>query len=162
MTLKKIGFGGGCHWCTEAYFQALKGVEKVEQGWISATFPNDGFSEAVIIHYDSKIISVEVLTSIHLHTHASTKNHSFREKYRSAVYVFHNEIEAVQKIINEIQNDFEEAIITKPLLFKEFKLNSEDQQNYYRKNKEGAFCERYILPKLKKIESEYANYFKQI
>jgi len=74
---KKIGFGGGCHWCTEAYFQSLKGVEEVEQGWISAVTPNEAFSEAVIVHYDEHVIALNILISIHLHTHASTKNHSF-------------------------------------------------------------------------------------
>ena len=47
--MKKIGFGGGCHWCTEAIFQALNGVESVEQGWISSLNPYDTFSEAVIV-----------------------------------------------------------------------------------------------------------------
>ena len=162
MTLKKIAFGGGCHWCTEAYFQALKGVEKVEQGWISAAFPNDTFSEAVIVHYNPTIISLEILISVHLHTHLSTKEHSFREKYRSAVYTFDGEIEEVKKWIYGMQNDFYEPIITKVLSFGEFKLNTEEQQNYYKKNKEGEFCERYISPKLKMIQSVYVDYFKEI
>ncbi|MFV8270119.1 peptide-methionine (S)-S-oxide reductase [Flavobacterium sp. GT2N3] len=56
MIIKKVGFGGGCHWCTEAYFQSLKGVEIVEQGWISSKFPEDIFSEAVIVHYNPSVI----------------------------------------------------------------------------------------------------------
>ena len=162
MTLKKIAFGGGCHWCTEAYFQALKGVEKVEQGWISAAYPNDSFSEAVVVHYNPTIISLKILISIHLHTHASTKDHSFREKYRSAVYIFEEKMEEVQNFIDAFQVDFDEPIITKSLLFKEFKLNTEEQQDYFKKNKEGEFCTRYISPKLKLIEREYVDYFKPL
>jgi len=30
----RIGFGGGCHWCTEAVFAALRGIIRVEQGFI--------------------------------------------------------------------------------------------------------------------------------
>ncbi|MGK0318036.1 MAG: peptide-methionine (S)-S-oxide reductase, partial [Granulosicoccus sp.] len=39
--LTKVGFGGGCHWCTEAVFQALRGVSFVNQGFISSTTPNE-------------------------------------------------------------------------------------------------------------------------
>ena len=162
MVIKKIGFGGGCHWCTEAYFQSLKGVEKVEQGWISSINLNSAFSEAVIVHYNPHVIPLSILIAIHLHTHAATVEHSFREKYRSAVYVFDGKVERTQKLIAENQDDFKGQIITQALPFQEFRLNIEKQRDYYKKNKEGIFCERYISPKLLMIQSKYSHYFKQI
>ena len=162
MTSKKIGFGGGCHWCTEAYFQALKGVQKVEQGWISATFPNEDFSEAVIVHYNPNQISLATLIAIHLRTHAATKKHNFRKKYRSSVYVFDDTITETQQLIESNQPYFEQQIITQALAFQDFKLNSEKQLNYYKKNNQGVFCQRYIEPKLELIENQFATYFKKI
>lgn len=162
MTREKIGFGGGCHWCTEAYFQSLKGVEKVEQGWVSSTAPNDSYSEAVIVHYNPMVIPLKILIGIHLHSHAATKNHSFREKYRSAVYVVEGNVDIVQQMIGEYQPDFDEQIITRALLFEQFKVNTGEQHNYFKKHRAGVFCERYIHPKLKMIEKEYATYFKRI
>ncbi len=84
--MQRVGFGGGCHWCTEAVFQSLRGVESVEQGWIKSDPPFDTFSEAVIVAFDTLVISLEVLIDVHLRTHASQVDHSFRSKYRSAVY----------------------------------------------------------------------------
>src|SRR3954451_12716902 len=95
ITYNKIGFGGGCHWCTEAVFLSLKGVEQVEQGWIASQPPYDAFSEAVVVTYDPLVITLTDLITIHLHTHASTSNHSMRQKYRSAVYWFDAEEETI-------------------------------------------------------------------
>lgn len=162
MTLKKVGFGGGCHWCTEAYFQSLLGVKTVEQGWINSFAPNDAFSEGVILHYNPELIPLHILITVHLHTHSSTKKHSFRQKYRSAVYVFDKKIEESQNLITECQIDFNEPIITKALLFQHFKLNIDKQHNYYKNNKEGIFCQRYISPKLEKLKVDLPSYFKEI
>jgi peptide methionine sulfoxide reductase MsrA len=82
----RVGFGGGCHWCTEAAFAALRGVIRVEQGFIRADAPDDNFSEAVLLTFRPEKISVGSLIEIHLRTHSSTSNHSMRRKYRSAVY----------------------------------------------------------------------------
>jgi len=148
--LTKIAFGGGCHWCTEAVFQALIGVSKVEQGWVSSIEENSTFSEAVIVHFNAKKITLKTLIEIHLLTHKSTSNHSMRNKYRSAIYYFNQqEKEEILQIIKKLQIGFNDKIITKTLLFNNFKPNIDDFQNYYQSNPEKPFCKNYIKPKLK-------------
>jgi peptide-methionine (S)-S-oxide reductase len=67
MTLNedKIALGGGCHWCTEAVFQSLLGVLKVEQGYVASIGDNGSFSEAVIV-FLIRMISLQTLIEIHL------------------------------------------------------------------------------------------------
>jgi peptide-methionine (S)-S-oxide reductase len=155
--LKKVGFGGGCHWCTEAVFSALKGVETVEQGWIASGGDYSSFSEGVIVSYNALEISPDVLIEIHLHTHASTADHSMRDKYRSAVYTFDDsDIISIQIIIDDLQNDFDKPIITKVLPFADFKLNREDSLNYYFSDPAKPFCENYINPKLKLLREQFS------
>lgn len=103
--MQRIAFGGGCHWCTEAIFQQLRGFSQVEQGWISSTHSEATTpSEAVIVHFDRSIISLDILTEIHLFTHNATSNHNLREKYRSAVYIFSDvQRKETQNILQEKQ-----------------------------------------------------------
>lgn len=157
--LSKIGFGGGCHWCTEAVFQSLIGVENVEQGWIASEDLNDTFSEAVIVTFNPEAISLETLTDIHLHTHKSTSNHSMRSKYRSAIYYF-EEFQKVdlKSIITQLQSDFDTPIITQILPFKVFKPSREAITNYYYNNPQKPFCEQFINPKLKLILHKFSKY----
>lgn len=155
--LKKIGLGGGCHWCTEAVFQAVEGVEKVEQGYISSEGQAESFSEAVIVHYHPKKVFLKTLLEVHLKTHNSTSNHSFREKYRSAVYYFSSEEKnEIRQILEELQQDFEEKLVTQILPFKKFKASRESIQDYYKKNPDAPFCRRYIEPKLRKLEKDFS------
>lgn len=152
--IRKIGLGGGCHWCTEAVFQQVEGVVKVEQGYIASDRPADDFSEAVIVHYLPKKVKLKRLLEIHLHTHNSTSNHSFREKYRSAVYCFSPEEETeLREILKELQKGFEKELVTQVLPFREFKTSRESIQNYYRKNPDAPFCKRYIEPKLEMLKA---------
>jgi peptide-methionine (S)-S-oxide reductase len=157
MELTKIAFGGGCHWCTEAVFQSLIGVKKVEQGWVASTRENNTFSEAVIVTFNTFKIDLKTLIEIHLQTHKSTSNHSMRMKYRSAIYYFSEfQKEESLKIIEKLQQDFEAKIITKILEFQNFKPSSKEFQNYYQSNPDKPFCKTFINPKLKLIISKFS------
>ncbi|OAD46689.1 peptide-methionine (S)-S-oxide reductase [Polaribacter atrinae] len=157
MELTKIAFGGSCHWCTEAVFQTLIGVEKVEQGWVASTETNNSFSEAVIVHFNIEKIDLKTLIEIHLLTHKSTSNHSMRTKYRSAIYYFsHQQKQESLKIIEELQGSFSDSIITKTLEFKNFKPSTEEFQNYYQSNPNKPFCKNYINPKLNLLVNQFS------
>ena len=145
----KIGFGGGCHWCTEAVFQSLEGVKKVEQGWIASKPPYDTFSEAVIVHYSPNDISLEKLIFVHLNTHSSTNAHQMRGKYRSAIYYFNEpSVSEIQEVMEKRSQISGKKYVTETLAFKEFKLNQEDYLNYFKRQPDKPFCQRYIVPKL--------------
>ncbi len=147
--LLKIGLGGGCHWCTEAVFQSFKGVARVEQGFIALKEDVGSFSEAIIVHYDTKIIGLEELIQIHLYTHNSTANHSMRSKYRSAVYVFNqDDFEKVEAILKQVQFEFSQPLVTQTHLFGAFKTSLPQFHNYYYSNPDKPFCSAHIVPKL--------------
>lgn len=153
----KIGFGGGCHWCTEAVFQSLLGVSKVEQGFVSSEDINASFSEAVLVYFDFEMISVSTLIEVHLLTHNSTSNHSMRPKYRSAVYTY-SEIQKkeVSLVIDQFREEKGKLFITEALLFSEFKPSREQITNYYYKNPEKPFCKSFIDPKLKLLLDQFS------
>jgi peptide-methionine (S)-S-oxide reductase len=155
---EKIAFGGGCNWCTEAVFQSVIGVSKVEQGYVASIDNNSSFSEAVIVYFDNSKIALKTLIEIHLHTHKSTSNHIMRSKYRSAIYTFSDvQIKKVQSELELFQFQFQNNLITKVLPFNAFKASRKQIQNYYYTNPEKPFCEMFINPKLTLLLNKFSN-----
>lgn len=153
---QKVAFGGGCHWCTEAVFQSLNGVRCVDQGFVASTGENNSFSEAVIVHFNVKWITLRELIDIHLHTHSSTSDHGMRKKYRSAVYTFSDQqTKEVKHIINAFQKKFNNKLITGVFPFQSFRPSDEQFKNYYFNDPEKPFCKRYIIPKLQIVTAKY-------
>ena len=153
----QIGFGGGCHWCTEAVFSALHGVNQVQQGFICSSVPNDTYSEAVLLNFDEQQIDLSTLISVHLRTHASASQHSMRSKYRSAIYVEGDDLaKRCDKLVTELQNEFEDRLITQVLRIVDFRLSSERYRNYYLSNPDKPFCRTYIEPKLEMMKRDFS------
>jgi peptide-methionine (S)-S-oxide reductase len=67
-------FAGGCFWCVESDMDRVKGVTSTVSGYAGGTNPNptykshDGYTEAVKIEFDPKLISYEALTAHFLRT----------------------------------------------------------------------------------------------
>ncbi len=159
--MDSLGFGGGCHWCTESVFLFLKGVDNVRQGWISSKSPYDDFSEAVLIDFDADIISTKTLIHIHLTTHSATSNHPMRAKYRSAIYYFSKtQKQEIVSLLEELQKEFDLPLVTAVLPYSAFRENVEQYRDYYSKNSGNTFCERYIEPKRQLLQSRFNAYLK--
>jgi peptide-methionine (S)-S-oxide reductase len=157
--MPRIGLGGGCHWCTEAVFQALGGVDRVEQGFIRAPAPEDSWSEAVIVTFDPAKIDQLSLIEIHLRTHAATSDHTMRSKYRSAVYAFNEaQLAMADRALSTLQAQFSEPLITRALLYQDFKRSEAQFQNYYAANPDRPFCQTHIDPKLALLKRRFSQH----
>ncbi|KQC33178.1 peptide methionine sulfoxide reductase [Nonlabens sp. YIK11] len=148
-TTQTLGLGGGCHWCTEAVFQQLKGVSNVRQGYIKSESPIDSWSEAILLDIDPAMVSFEKILDVHLATHASTVAHQRRSEYRSAVYVMNDaQMEEVKVVMSSLSRKRNKKYITQILPFADFKASRESIQDYYRTRPDAPFCVKYIEPKL--------------
>jgi peptide methionine sulfoxide reductase msrA/msrB len=171
--LEKATFGGGCFWCTEAIFQKLRGVEKVESGYsggatINPTYQDvcagiTGHAEVVEITYDPDVISYADLLKIHLSTHdPTTLNYQGADhgtQYRSIILT-HDELQkqTAEKIILEMASSFDNEIVTEVSPFENFYKAETYHQNYYNNNPGQGYCAAVISPKLEKFRKLYAEY----
>ncbi len=173
---KKIDFGGGCFWCTEAIFQRIKGVVKVESGYSGGNVVNPtyrevcsgstGHAEVVEITYNPDEISFDDLLRIHLSTHNPTtvnkQGADMGSQYRSIIfYRTEEEKQAAMRIIDEMQKSYSDMIVTQLEMFEHFYKAEESHQNYYNRNQEGGYCQAVIDPKLAKFRNTHYDKLKQ-
>lgn len=156
--METIGFGGGCHWCTEGVFQALRGVEQVDQGFIQSAPPWDAPAEGVIVRFDPAIIDLATLTEVHLRTHSGNGTYSPDGRYRSAVYSGTAEQNRdAERAIAQFAEESGVTVQTQVLPLVRFTPSESRYQNYYRTDPARPFCRRYIDPKLAYVRRHFAH-----
>lgn len=167
-------FGAGCFWCTEAVFQRLKGVIKVESGYSGGTVPNPsyeavctgktGHAECSRITFDPKIISyaelLEVFWKTHNPTELNRQGADTGTQYRSVIF-YQNEEQ--KKLAENYKNELEKAkiwsspIVTEISPLKSFYIAEDYHQNYYNQHSGQPYCSFVITPKLEKFEKVFAD-----
>lgn len=171
-------FGGGCYWCTEAVFQRLEGVTKVESGFSGGSVPNPsyeavcqgttGHAEVIQITYDPAKIAFEKLLEVHFKTHdPTTLNRQGADQgtqYRSAIF-FHDDEQRLQaekvKAALDASGAYSDKIVTEITAFKEFYKAPDYHQNYYNQNTTQGYCRAVITPKLEKFEKAFKDLLKK-
>ena len=150
---RQIAFGGGCHWCTEAVFAALRGTS-VTQGYAASEPPADTSSEAALVEYDEDRTPLDVLVAIHLRTHASASDHQLRGKYRSAIYTNEADAEAARAALTAEAREVG-PVVTRVLPLRGFTPSPPQFARYYETRGPAApFCRTYIEPKLARLRRE--------
>jgi peptide-methionine (S)-S-oxide reductase len=158
-SIETVGFGGGCHWCTEGVFQILRGVSEVDQGFLQSMAPDDAWAEGVIVRFDPDIIPLEILLEVHLRTHTANSGYSPNGGYRSAVYVRDTEQHRrTATAISGLMDAVKTAERTKALTLIGFKSSEQRYRNYCRTDPARPFCRRYIDPKLAMIRRAFAHH----
>lgn len=166
-------FGSGCFWCTEAFFQKLKGVEKVVSGYSGGSIKNPtyrevcsgltGHAEVVQVYYDPSIISYVELLEVFWKTHDPTtlnrQGNDEGTQYRSVVF-YHNEKQKEsashfkkQLTASKIWND---PIVTEIAPFETFYPAEDYHQNYFSENGSQPYCNFVIMPKMEKFKQVFS------
>jgi peptide-methionine (S)-S-oxide reductase len=171
-------FGNGCFWCTEAIFQRLKGVVKVESGYsggktINPTYKQvcsgeTGHAEVLRIYYDEKIIKFEELLEVFWATHDPTtlnrQGNDVGTQYRSVIF-YHNEEQKNLALAYKEQlaksGSFTRPIVTEISPLINYFPAEDYHQNYYNLNGEQPYCTFVIRPKVEKFEKVFKDKLKK-
>jgi len=175
--LKTAIVAGGCFWCTEAVFLDVKGIEKVESGYIGGQVQNPtykqvcggdtGHAEAIRLTYDPAVLSYRDLLGIFFATHDPTQlnrqGYDTGTQYRSAVfYQSEDEKREAQAMIDDItaQGVFDGSIVTTLEPAITFYVAEDYHQNYYAQNKLQPYCMAVITPKVSKFRKQFTERLK--
>lgn len=152
--MKKIVFAGGCFWGVEAYFNTIDGVLNTKVGYANGNADNPtyeevcknntGFAEACYIEYDEKIVSLEKLLDAYWKvvdpTIKDRQGHDIGNQYRTGIYYFDKEDEAIIESSKEDeQKKYESSIVTEIMPLTKFYDAEKYHQKYLEKNPNG-YC----------------------
>ena len=172
-----VTLGGGCFWCTEAVFEQLKGVEKVESGYSGGTVPNPsyeqvcsgntGHAEVSQITFDPKVISLkdvlEVFFTVHDPTTLNRQGNDVGTQYRSVIFYRNDAQKAMaQQVIKEIAaaKIWDGKIVTELAPFKSFYKAEGYHQEYFRLHGNQPYCQIVIAPKVAKFREHFKDKLK--
>ena len=172
-----IVLGGGCFWCTEAVFKMLKGAVLVEPGYAGGTLANPtyedigrgntGHAEVVAIEYNSALVSLETLLTVFFASHDPTtkdrQGNDVGTQYRSIIlYENNQQKEIAEKFIAGLNSSSEKGtpIVTEVKKLERFYPAEDYHKNYYENNKNKAYCQVVINPKLKKVQEKFRSLLK--
>ncbi|HZV44903.1 MAG TPA: peptide-methionine (S)-S-oxide reductase MsrA [Saprospiraceae bacterium] len=170
-------FGAGCFRCVEAVFQELKGVMKVESGYMGGTTPNPtyrevctgntGHAEITKITFDPAVISyaelLEILWTTHDPTTLNRQGADAGTQYRSAIF-YQNEEQ--RKIAEKSKAEVATKIWDKPIVTEivpatTFYKAEDYHQDYYANNQDAGYCQIVIAPKVQKVREHFVEKLKQ-
>jgi methionine-S-sulfoxide reductase len=176
--LDTITLGGGCYWCVEAVYENLIGVKSVVSGFAGGKTSNPtyeevcsgntGHAEVVQITYDKNVTSLDeifkVFFTVHDPTTRNRQGDDVGTQYRSVIFFKNAEQKtAAQSIIATLNKAkvYDSPIVTAVEPLTQFYKAEAYHQNYYKNNKNQAYCKLVIQPKIEKFEKIFKSRLKK-
>ena len=178
MTTSIITLGGGCFWCTEAVFQRVKGVTRVESGYcngLRAARPtyeqvcrgDTGFNEVVRVEYNRQQITLrqllEIFFAVHDPTSLNRQGNDTGTQYRSGIYYSDkdDQVLATQFIAEATSmGHYDKHIVTEVLPLAHYWPAEDYHQNYFVNHPEQGSCTFVVAPKVRKLGQYFQDWVK--
>lgn len=173
---ESIVLGGGCFWCLEASFELIDGVTKVTSGYSGDSQETADYytvaskatnhAEVVRVEFDPDKISLteilDIFWAIHDPTTLNRQGNDVGPEYRSIIFYNGNDqLEIINKSIEQVQKLWTDPVVTEVEELKEFYPAEPEHQNYFAKNPQQAYCQAIINPKLSKLRAQFATKLKE-
>ncbi len=169
--------GAGCFWCTEAVFQLIRGVEKVDPGYSGGDLPNPtyqqvstgrtGHVEVANLTFDPDQISFREVLEIFFGTHDPTQLNrqgaDVGTQYRSVIFYRTPDQKATaEQLIAELNagNVYGKPIVTAVEPLKAFYPAETYHKDYFKKHPKEPYCQVVIAPKIAKLQKTYISKLK--
>jgi peptide-methionine (S)-S-oxide reductase len=164
--------GGGCFWCLEAVYLEVKGVTKVESGYMGGTEPDPsyeqvcagttGHAEVVRLEFDPAQVSyrdlLEIFFTIHDPTTPDRQGNDVGSQYRSVIFYQGPEQEATaRKVMAEMASVWDAPIVTQLLPAATWYKAEEYHQDYFNQHPLQGYCAFVVAPKVAKFRKVFAN-----
>jgi peptide-methionine (S)-S-oxide reductase len=164
---------GGCFWCLEAVFEDLRGVTKVESGYMGGAAADPtyrdvcsgttGHAEVVQVTFDPAVVSYSDVLDVFFVTHDPTtlnrQGNDVGTQYRSAVF-YHSpaQKQAAEAKVAELTAAqlFDRPIVTEITAAGPFYKAEEYHQGYFRAHPEQPYCQYVVSPKVAKFRKHFA------
>lgn len=167
--------GGGCFWCIEPAFSALRGVKYVHSGYSGGTshyptyeqicYENTGHIEVVQVRYNPEQISfntlLEVFFSLHDPTTLDRQGNDVGPQYASAIfYTTSQQLQLAKDYIFQLEKKLKKPIVTKLISAGVFWPAEKEHIDYYMSNPMEPYSLGVIQPKLREFSRAYKSLIK--
>ena len=170
-TTDTITLGGGCFWCTEAVFERVRGVLKVESGYSNGHVERPtyeqvcsgttGHNEVVRVSFDSSQITLsevlEIFFVIHDPTTLNRQGNDAGTQYRSGIY-FHDAAQeaTAREVLAEVNAHHGGRAVTELMAEANYSRAEDYHQHYFANHPNQGYCAMVVAPKVAKFRKTFA------
>lgn len=177
MTIERVTLGGGCFWCLEPVFLALRGVHSSTSGYAGGTVANPtyeqvcgkrtGHAEVVQLAFDPDVIGLadilRVFFTMHDPTTPNQQGADVGPQYRSIVLT-ENEAQAATAVAVKAEIEaggvWGRSLVTEIVPLTQFWPAEEEHQDYFARNPWSGYCRAVITPKVTKLRKMFSERLK--
>ena len=172
MAISRITLGGGCFWCLEPVFLALRGVQSSVSGYAGGTLPNPtydqvcgkrtGHAEVVQLQFDDSQIELadilRVFFTMHDPTTPNQQGADVGPQYRSIILTESgDQARIAADIMAEITASgiWGRPLVTEIIPLATFWRAEDEHQDYFARNPWSGYCRAVITPKVTKLRKMF-------